>query len=304
MTKVRTYTHGNYFRRFFTYLTEILIPKVKKFLSKAKRVWMRFRVYFLFGIVSEAVRLTFYHLAERVFNPNAANLASLPFGILASFLIHGFITWKDRPGNRWGKLGRFTLSQLIVWGPKAIIFPYWRRISIQIWIISLPFSCPFYEITHNIVDLMAIVIPPAGPFFHELFTCGWMSVSFMDLCISGTLGYFAHDKFSFWKFRSLAEARFLIKARLNAMGFNKLYLPLWIAWIINETVVFISLRLEPYSLIWLSTIVTSIIATTAVMCLLTRRNMWGNPSRPPLLISVATFSAMVSLFFSAYHPIL
>lgn len=163
----------------------------------------RYGTFILVGFVIEAVRLGTFRYLENSVSPDIANVFSLPLSIAISFTFHGGITWRDRPGRWWEKLGRFGTSKWTTWIIKGALFPFWWRVQLL--------SCPFYSITHDIVDLITVKTPSVGQFMHELFTCGWMSLALMDLIIALTIGFLTHDQFSFWKEDFLPKLKARIK---------------------------------------------------------------------------------------------
>lgn len=148
----------------------------------------RYATFFVVGIVVEAIRLLSFWAIEKSFVPEVANLFSLLINIVPSFLFHGGITWKDRPGSWWAKLVRFSGSKWLTWTIKAGLFPFWIKVL----------SCPLYDLTHSVVDHLGTIMPILAPPMHALFTCEWMSLALMDLVIALTIGFLTHDRFSFW----------------------------------------------------------------------------------------------------------
>ncbi|MDA2935897.1 GtrA family protein [Patescibacteria group bacterium AH-259-L05] len=160
-------------------------------MKKERTFLNRYIIFFIVGSIVEAIRLLNYRVFEKDLGPDLANIASLLIGVIASFLLHSFITWRNRPGSWKGKIVRFSASKWFLWIIKAGLFPLWRNVP--------GLDCPFYGVTHQIVDALALVIPLLGPPLHNLFTCGWMSLALMDLVIALTVGFLTHDRFSFWK---------------------------------------------------------------------------------------------------------
>lgn len=145
----------------------------------------RFVLFFLFGIVTEAVRL----LAFRFFQNNsvlAANFWSVPFGVVIAFALYSYFVWPDRPGSHKEKFVRFGISKGVTTLVKWSFFPAWFR----------AFPCPFYELTHSVLDIFTSVVPLFS-FLNELVTCEWMSVASMDLAIALILGFYLHNTISF-----------------------------------------------------------------------------------------------------------
>lgn len=148
----------------------------------------RFLTFFALGVVVEATRLLTFRFFQDRWSILLANVVSVPFGVLAAFILYATLVWPDRPGSYGGKAVRFGINKGITTLVKWTLFPLWLRV--------LP--CPFYGLTHAILDIVISVVPSFS-FLSEMITCGWMSVASMDLSIALTLGFYLHDTISFAK---------------------------------------------------------------------------------------------------------
>lgn len=145
----------------------------------------RYGVFFAVGALIEASRLLCFTVIFEDQSAQAANIASLLFRIVVAFILHAFITWRDRPGKFGVKFIKFAINQVITSVVKTALFPFWLLIV----------PCPLFNFVHLMLKVFSGTV--IFELLSRVISCEFLSILTMDTVVYFTLGFVLHNKISF-----------------------------------------------------------------------------------------------------------
>lgn len=145
----------------------------------------RYGIFFVVGALIEVSRVLTFVMVLENHSPLIANITSLLFRLVVSFVLHTTITWRDRPGRFGLKLIKFSINQGITSLVKAGLFPFW--------LVILP--CPLYSLVFRVISITGSTI--IFKWLSKIVTCELLSAVTMDIVVYLSLGFPLHNWISF-----------------------------------------------------------------------------------------------------------